>query len=122
MKTRRNVIATVVGLATIAVAGATAIRYQRSTYAATIESETRSLAGLWIDATIGLVHPGQPVGLVYAAQTTSAQRVDVDRLGPQVGEVVPDFSAPDQFARTQTLKSVMGPNGAMLFFNRSADW
>jgi hypothetical protein len=51
-----------------------------------------------------------------------AQPVDVERLGPQVGEIVPDFSAVDQFGRTQTLNSIMGPNGAMLFFNRSADW
>lgn len=57
-----------------------------------------------------------------AAQTPAPQPVDVERLGPQVGEVVPDFSAPDQFGRTQTLKSIMGPNGVMLFFNRSADW
>jgi len=51
-----------------------------------------------------------------------AQPVDVDRLGPQVGQVVPELSAVDQFGRTQTLKSIMGPNGAMLVFNRSADW
>jgi hypothetical protein len=58
-----------------------------------------------------------------AAQTSSpVQPADVDRLGPQVGETVPDFSAADQFGRTQTLKSIVGPNGAMLFFNRSADW
>ena len=57
-----------------------------------------------------------------AAQTPPPQPVDVERLGPQVGEVVPDFSAPDQFGRTQTFKSIMGPNGAMLVFNRSADW
>lgn len=48
--------------------------------------------------------------------------VDVERLGPQVGTVVADFSAVDQFGRMQTLKSIMGPNGAMLVFNRSADW
>ena len=57
-----------------------------------------------------------------AAQTGPAQPVDVEQLGPQVGEVVPAFSAVDQFGRTQTLQSTMGPNGAMLFFNRSADW
>ena len=58
-----------------------------------------------------------------AAQTSSpVQPANVDRLGPQVGEIVPDFSAIDQFGRTQTLESIMGPNGAMLFFNRSADW
>jgi hypothetical protein len=56
------------------------------------------------------------------AQTQPAQPVDIERLGPQVGEVVPDFSAVDQFGRTRTLTSIMGPNGVMLFFNRSADW
>lgn len=58
-------------------------------------------------------------GAVAAAQ---APPIDVERLGPQVGQVVPDFSAVDQFGRTQTLKSIVGPNGAMLIFNRSADW
>ena len=62
------------------------------------------------------------VAAAVAAQTGPAPPVDVDRLGPQVGEVVPAFSAVDQFGRTQTLQSTMGPNGAMLFFNRSADW
>ena len=56
------------------------------------------------------------------AQSQSDQPVDVDRLGPQVGTVVPDFSAVDQHGRTHTLKSVLGPKGAMLVFNRSADW
>lgn len=48
--------------------------------------------------------------------------VDVEKIGPKVGETVPDFSAPDQSGRQQTLKSIMGPNGAMISFNRSADW
>ena len=52
----------------------------------------------------------------------SSQPVEVDRLGPQVGEVVPDFSAVDQNGRTQTLQSVLGPNGAMVVFTRSVDW
>jgi hypothetical protein len=56
------------------------------------------------------------------AQVPPAQPVDVERLGPQVGDVVPDFTAPDQFGRAQTLASIMGPNGVMLVFNRSADW
>ncbi|HJO12375.1 MAG: hypothetical protein QGG67_06590 [Gammaproteobacteria bacterium] len=58
------------------------------------------------------------------ALTTAQTRapVDVHSLGPQVGERVPDFSLPDQNGRTQTLESVMGPNGAMLLFHRSADW
>jgi hypothetical protein len=49
-------------------------------------------------------------------------KVDVARLGPQVGQRVPDFSLPDQTGRVRTLDSIMGPRGAMLVFLRSADW
>ncbi len=48
--------------------------------------------------------------------------INVSALGPQVGERVPDFSLPDQHGAVQTLDSIMGPNGAMLLFHRSADW
>ena len=44
------------------------------------------------------------------------------KTGPEVGQQVPAFSAPDQEGRNQTLKSIMGPKGAMLVFFRSADW
>lgn len=52
----------------------------------------------------------------------SRTQVDVSRLGPQVGERAPDFSLKDQAGQTQTLRSVMGPKGAMLVFFRSVDW
>jgi hypothetical protein len=44
------------------------------------------------------------------------------KTGPDVGQEVPAFSARDQEGRNLTLKSIMGPNGAMLVFFRSADW
>jgi hypothetical protein len=44
------------------------------------------------------------------------------KTGPAAGSPAPDFSAPDQAGRTQTLRSIMGPKGAMLVFFRSADW
>jgi peroxiredoxin len=44
------------------------------------------------------------------------------KTGPEVGQQIPAFSAPDQEGRNQTLKSIMGPKGAMLVFFRSADW
>ena len=44
------------------------------------------------------------------------------KTGPPVGQQVPAFSAKDQEGRNQTLKSIMGPKGAMLVFFRSADW
>ena len=61
------------------------------------------------------------VTVPIAAQGTRT-RVDVSKVGPQVGERVPDFSLPDQSGRTRTLQSIMGPRGAMLVFLRSADW
>ena len=42
--------------------------------------------------------------------------------GPEAGKTVPEFSAPDQTGKLQTLKSIMGPKGALLVFFRSADW
>ena len=56
------------------------------------------------------------------AQPTPREKIDVSKLGPQVGQQVPDFSLKDQSGATRTLNSIMGPKGAMLVFIRSADW
>lgn len=50
------------------------------------------------------------------------QQIDVSKLGPQVGQRVPDFTLRDQTGRERNLQSIMGPRGAMLVFYRSADW
>lgn len=71
---------------------------------------------LRMSAVVGL---GAALGVVLVAQ---APLPDVERFGPQVGEVVPDFSLVDQTGRTRDLSSIMGPNGAMLVFSRSAAW
>lgn len=63
--------------------------------------------------------------LVLCASLASAQEreeIVVAELGPQIGDQVPNFELKDQFGNTQTLDSIMGPNGAMLLFHRSADW
>jgi cytochrome oxidase Cu insertion factor (SCO1/SenC/PrrC family) len=57
-----------------------------------------------------------------AAQQPGGPVIDVEALGPQVGAPVPDFSLPDQHGTTRSLKSLMGPKGAILVFFRSADW
>ncbi len=54
--------------------------------------------------------------------TQSRTPIDVASAGPQVGEQVPAFSLPDQNGQVQTLDSILGPNGAILLFHRSADW
>jgi hypothetical protein len=63
--------------------------------------------------------------IVLAVATAAAQPrtpIDVSRLGPQVGERVPDFALRDQAGTTRSLASVMGERGAMIVFIRSADW
>jgi hypothetical protein len=67
------------------------------------------------------MHKTLSFGLAVAL-TALAQISRPAKTGPAVGEVVPAFSATDQTGRTQTLASVMGTNGAMLVFFRSADW
>ena len=64
------------------------------------------------------------VGLVAgvgAVLLTQTPLLDVEQLDPQVGDTVPDFPLVDQNGRIHDLRSIMGPNGAMLVFNRSAD-
>lgn len=50
------------------------------------------------------------------------QKIDVSRLGPRVGQAVPDFRLQDAHGKVWTRESIMGPKGAMLVFSRSADW
>ena len=64
-------------------------------------------------------------GLLVAAALVAQsprQKIDLAKLGPQLGDRAPDFTLQDQFGKTWTLPSILGPNGAMLVFFRSADW
>lgn len=60
--------------------------------------------------------------LAQAPAVSSATKIDVSKLGPQVGQVVPDFRLTDQNGKVWTRASIMGPKGALLLFYRSADW
>ena len=68
------------------------------------------------------------MGLLLQAPSIAQQNrvarasIDVSKLGPQVGEQIPDFSLRDQSGRVWTRQSILGPRGAMLVFFRSADW
>jgi hypothetical protein len=44
------------------------------------------------------------------------------QLGPAPGAAAPDFSLVDQSGQRRSLDSLMGPQGLMLVFFRSADW
>ena len=49
-------------------------------------------------------------GVVLAIALGAA--TDFARLGPAVGEPMPDFSAPDQDGKVHSLKSLLKPKGA----------
>jgi len=44
------------------------------------------------------------------------------KTGPAIGEKIPAFSAVDQMGRVRDFDSLKGPQGLVLFFNRSVDW
>jgi hypothetical protein len=52
----------------------------------------------------------------------SAAVADTSKLGPQIGSTAPAFTGVDQFGKTYSLSSALGPKGVMLVFFRSADW
>ena len=61
--------------------------------------------------------------LTCVTATALAQApVNLDRVGPAVGTAAPAFSLPDARGTTRTLQSLLGPKGALIVFNRSADW
>jgi hypothetical protein len=43
-------------------------------------------------------------------------------FGPPVGSRMPNFNLPDQDGKAHTLKSLLGPQGAVILVFRSADW
>ena len=62
------------------------------------------------------------LGTAWTAVAQAPPLPDVDGLGPQVDDTVPSFSLNDQTGAVRDLASLMGPNGLMLVFSRSADW
>ena len=62
------------------------------------------------------------VGALQQQAPSAPPLPDIQKLGPQVGDRVPDFTLIDQRGQSRTLTSLMGSKGAMLVFYRSADW
>ena len=61
-------------------------------------------------------------GQARSQSDNAGAKVDVERLGPQVGAALPDFSLRDQHGDVHSLNSLLGPKGALIVFFRSADW
>jgi hypothetical protein len=78
----------------------------------------------WIAATLLVAMPllHEPTDAASPQGTAQPALPDVQKLGPQVGSRVPDFTLADQHGQSRTLASLTGRNGLMLVFFRSADW
>jgi hypothetical protein len=61
-------------------------------------------------------------GVFGSAAQQPAARVELEKLGPQVGTPAPKFELKDQFGKSWSRDSLMGSKGLMLVFYRSADW
>ena len=61
-----------------------------------------------------IMHPGKTL--------TVGTGVTQIASGPEVGQSIPSFRAPDQAGKMQDFNSIRGPKGALLVFFQSADW
>jgi cytochrome oxidase Cu insertion factor (SCO1/SenC/PrrC family) len=71
---------------------------------------------------LGLLALGSAAGSAARPQANTAQMVDVETVGPKVGDALPEFSLRDQGGQVHSLKSLLGSRGAVIVFFRSADW
>ncbi|MGD0438368.1 MAG: hypothetical protein ABSB86_18070 [Bryobacteraceae bacterium] len=62
-------------------------------------------------------------GVEIAALGFMAASILVAReYGPAQGSKMPDFELQDQDGKARSLRSLLGPKGALILFYRSADW
>jgi len=81
--------------------------------------------GDWLRAALGFCLLALAPAFGFAARgqpNTPAAMVDVETVGPKIGDTLPEFSLSDQGGHLRSLKSLIGPNGAVIVFFRSADW
>ena len=82
----------------------------------------RAISGPSITLGLCLLALGPAIGSAARQQPNTAQMVDVETVGPKVGETLPEFSLRDQGGQVHSLKSLLGSKGAIIVFFRSADW
>jgi len=84
---------------------------------------SRSFNGPGIALGVCLLALAPSVGLaVHRQPNAPAPMIDVETVGPKVGDALPEFSLRAQGGQMRSLKSLLGPKGAVIVFFRSADW
>ncbi len=84
---------------------------------------SHTFSGPSIALGVSLLAFAPAVGFAARQQlNTPASSVDLETVGPRVGDALPEFSLKDQGGQMRSLTSLLGPNGAVIVFFRSADW
>ena len=81
-----------------------------------------SVLSRWGLAAVGVALLGFILGIRPAAAQDDWAFRPPTSTGPAVGEKIPPFRGPDQNGRIQDFNSIRGPQGAAIYFMRSADW
>ncbi len=79
-------------------------------------------AGWVVVGAVLFATPGFAQPAADAAESLRARQQTRRDVGLPLGARIPDFSAADQDSRLRDFASVSGPNGAVIYFYRSADW
>jgi hypothetical protein len=82
----------------------------------------RAMTGSGLVLGVCLLALGQPVDSTARPQPVGVQTIDVEGVGPKAGDALPEFSLHAQDGKVHSLKSLLGANGAVIVFFRSADW
>jgi hypothetical protein len=89
---------------------------------ATIAREVHSLSNAdLINSIVMKMGSGEKIEPAEFGKFIALQNTD-PQSGPAVGTQVPNFTLPDQNGKNWSLADLMGPNGMLLVFTRSADW
>jgi len=82
------------------------------------------LATLWAGGTAMAQNsaPAASPAAAPAASDDAWRNAPPTSTGIAVGQQIPTFSVPDQNGKAQSFDSIKGPNGAAIYFMRSADW
>lgn len=80
------------------------------------------LAAAVVLALAGFLHAQTAPAPATPAAAEAWREAPPTSTGIEVGKSIPSFSIPDQTGKTRDFKSIVGPNGAMIVFQRSVDW
>ena len=96
---------------------------ERTAFPGSSSRLSRAVTGSGLALGVGVLCVLSAIGIAARQQSSApVTTIDVDTVGPKVGDALLEFSLRDQTGQLRSLRSLLGPNGAVIVFFRSADW